>query len=108
MGPRRGIARRTIEASRPVVPTGAPWRAVQPRDPARVEHLLECPIVGMHQLDTLAPGCERCTRSRERVGVAVEADHARGAGVEQGPGMTAEADRAVDEQAAALGPEKLD
>ena len=42
---------------------------------------------------------------RERVEIAIEADDARRAGLEQRARVAAEADRAVDEQAAALGPQ---
>ena len=60
----------------------------------------------MHQLDTVAPGRERFARARERVAIAVEANHARGAGFEQRARVAAESDGAIDEQAAALGPQE--
>ena len=62
----------------------------------------------MHQLDAVAPGRERFARARERVGIAIEADDARGAGFEQRARVAAESDGAIDEQAAALGPQELD
>ena len=62
----------------------------------------------MDELDAVAPTARASSRAlRERVGVAIEADDARRAGFEQRARVAAEADRAVDEQPAALGRRKL-
>ena len=61
----------------------------------------------MHELDAIAPRRERVAGAGERVEIAIEADDARGAGFEQRARVAAEADGAVDEQPALLGPEML-
>ena len=72
-----------------------------------VEHVVERAVVGVHQLDAIAPRRERLARARERVAIAIEADEPRRARFEQRARVAAEADRAVDEQAAALRPQLL-
>ena len=56
----------------------------------------------MHELDAIAPRRERVARARERVGIAVEADQPRSPRFEQRARVSAETDRAVDEQSALL------
>ena len=64
-------------------------------------------VVGVDELDALAPRRERLGGARERVEVAIESDEPRRPGFEQRAGVAAETDRAVDEQAAVFGTEKL-
>ena len=80
-------------------------RAVDDGDAAAVEHVVERAIVGVHELDAIAPRRQRLARAGERVEVAIEADEPRRAGFEQRARVAAEADGAVDEEAAALGPQ---
>src|SRR5581483_6779843 len=71
------------------------------RQVARIEHVVDRTIVGVHELDAIAPRRERVARDRERVGIAIDADEARSAAGEQRTRVAAEADRAIDEDAAA-------
>src|SRR5439155_2724800 len=80
-------------------------RPVDDGDAAAVEHLVDRSIVGVHELDPVAPWGQRRASDGERVEVAVEANQARRAGFEQRACMSAEADGTVDEQTAALGPQ---
>ena len=75
--------------------------------PPAVEHVVERAIVGVHELDAVAPRRQRLARARQRVEVAIEADDARRARLEQRARVAAEPDRAVDEQPAPLGAEML-
>ena len=83
-------------------------RAVDVGDPAAVELVADRAVVGVDQLDAIAPRRERVAGARQRVEIAVEADHPRGAGLEQRARVAAEPDRAVDEQPAPLGAEMLE
>ncbi len=71
-----------------------------------IEDVVDRAIVGVHQLDAIAPRRQRFAGAGERVEVAIEADEARRARFEQRARVAAEADGAVDEQAAvAFGPQ---
>ena len=83
-------------------------RAVDAVDLAAVEDVVDRAIIGVHELDAVAPRRQRFARAGERVEVAIEADEARRAGFEQRARVAAEADGAVDEQAAVLGTEVLE
>ncbi len=83
-------------------------RAVDQVDVAAIEHLVERPVVGVNQLHAIAPRRQRLARQFERVLIAIEADEPGGPGFEQRPRMAAEPDGAVDEQAAAFGPQELE
>jgi hypothetical protein len=72
---------------------------------ARVEDGVDFPVVGVDELDPVEPGAERFARARERIGIAIESDEAGRAVFEDRAGVAAEADGAVDEEAAALGSE---
>ena len=76
-------------------------RAVDLRDAARVEHVVERTVVGVDQLHAVGP-------RGERVGVAIQADEARRARFEKRARVAAEADGAVDEQAAATRLQELE
>ena len=82
-------------------------RAVDVIDLPAVEHLVDGAVVGVDQLDAIAPGRQRLAGARQRVEIAIEADDARRAGLEQRARVAAEADGAVDEQPALLGAEML-
>ena len=69
--------------------------------PRRVEHCGSSPVIGVHELDPVAPGGER-SRASASARVAIEAEHAGRARLEQRAGVAAQADRAVHEQTAAL------
>ena len=56
----------------------------------------------MHQRHAIAKRLERRARQRQRVGVAIDPDQPRRAGFEHHARVAAEADRAIDEDAAAL------
>ena len=62
----------------------------------------------MHELDAIAPRRQRLAGELERVAVAIEADEPRRARFEQRARVAAEADRAVDEEAAAFGLQHLE
>ena len=64
------------------------------------------PVVGVHERDAIRKGVQGALRDRNRVGVAVNPDQPRRAAFEQHPRVAAEADRGVDESAAALGLEQ--
>ena len=83
-------------------------RAVDLRDAARVEHVVERAVVGVDQLHAVGPRGERRAGACERVGVAIQADEARRASFEQRARVAAEADGAVDEQAAATRLQELE
>ena len=83
-------------------------RAVDPGDVPALEHVVDGAIVGVHQLDAVAPGRQRFARARQRVEIAVEPDDPRGAGFEQRSRVAAEPDRAVDEQTALFGAQMLE
>ena len=57
----------------------------------------------MHQRHAIAKRRERLARDRERVAVAIDPDQPRRAALEHHARVAAEADRAIDEDAAALG-----
>ena len=78
-------------------------RAVHERRLAAIEDVAERPVVRVHQFDSIAPRQEPRARDPQRVQVAVEADEPRRARFEQRAGVSAEADGAIDEQAAAFG-----
>ena len=78
-------------------------------DAARVEHLDETAVVAVHQLDTRSPNAVSASpRSRQRVGIAIDPDQPRRAGLEQRPCVSAETHRAIDEHAAARRREMLE
>ena len=67
-----------------------------------VEDLVDRAVVGVNELDAVAPRRQRFTGAGERIEVAIEPDEARRARFEQRARVAAEADGAVDEQAAAV------
>ncbi len=75
--------------------------AVDAIDASRIEHRRQRPVVGMDQLEAIAVRGERRRRERERVGIAVEADHARRTRVEERTRVSTEPDRTVHEESAA-------
>src|SRR5206468_7874984 len=77
-------------------------RTVDERHPPRVEDGVDRAVIGVNELDAIAPGRERFLCERQRLLVAIEADEARRAAVQERACMAAEADRAVDKQPAAL------
>jgi hypothetical protein len=72
-----------------------------------VEHLVDVPVVGVDELDAVVPWRESFAGACERIQVAVETDDARGARFEQRARVPAEADGAVDEEPALLGPKMM-
>ena len=62
----------------------------------RIEHRAELPVVRVHRLEPIAKPASRSVASRERVGVAVDPDHAGRASLQQRPRVSAEAERAID------------
>ena len=82
--------------------------AVNQVDVAAIEHLAERPVVGVNQLHAIAPRRQRFTRQFEGVLIAIEADEPGCPGFEQRPGMPAEPDGAVNENAAAFRLQELE
>jgi hypothetical protein len=82
--------------------------AVNLADAAGVERGVDFAVVGVDERDAVGPRRQCVTGTRKRVLVAVETNHASGAGLEQRTRMAAEAHRTVDEQPAALGTKMLD
>src|SRR5438067_1336551 len=60
----------------------------------------------MDEIRFRGPRLERLSRLRERIGIAIDADDARGAGFKHRACVAAEADRAVHEDAATPGQQK--
>jgi hypothetical protein len=77
-------------------------RSVDLLDAARAEYGVNRAVIGVHELDTIAKRRQTGARCGERMRIAVEAEHACGAGLEQRLRVAAEADGAVDEQAASF------
>ena len=67
-------------------------------DASGVQHFFELSIIRVHQLDAITHGCERRTRDRQCLGVAIQPEDARRAGIDQRTCVTAEPDRAIDEK----------
>src|SRR5262245_50826244 len=82
-------------------------RAVDHGNLALVKDIGDRAVVGVDELDAFAPRCERFGGAGESVAVAIESDEPRRPGLEQRAGVAAEADRAVDEEAAVFGTEEL-
>ena len=67
-----------------------------------VEHVVELAVIGMNERHAIAPRRQRLAGPLERLGIAVEPEDSTCAGFEKSARMPAEADRAIDEQAAAF------
>ena len=80
-------------------------RAVNGGDTARVEHLRKRPVVGVRELDPIAPRRERVACARQRLRIAIESDQPGGATGENLRGMAAEPDRTIEEDSATPGSE---
>ena len=76
--------------------------------PRAVSTSVDLAIVSVHQLDAIAEGGEGVARDGQRVRIAIEADQAVGARVEERAAVAAETDRAVDEESATCRREDLD
>jgi D-serine deaminase-like pyridoxal phosphate-dependent protein len=82
-------------------------RAVDHRNLPLVEDVGDRAVVGVDELDAVAPRRERFGGAGEGIEVAIESNQPRRSGFEQRAGVAAETDRAVDEEAAVFGAEKL-
>ena len=68
--------------------------------PRRSSTSSEGPVVGVHQIDAVGEGRQGRTRERQRLVVAIEADDARRARLEQRTRVAAQAHGTIDEDAA--------
>jgi hypothetical protein len=76
-------------------------------DAALAEHAIELAIVGVDQLNAIAESRQGFARDRQSVEIAIQPEHAVRSRLEQRAAVAAEADRTVDEHAAARGLELL-
>ena len=66
--------------------------------PLAFRYFFELSIIRVHQLDAITRGCERRTRNRQGLGVAIQSEDPRRAAFDQRACVTAEPDRAINKK----------